>query len=508
MASGTPGALHRWRFAALASLVFAVVAVHAAHGHWIGDFWEHSAVVRELMTHPVHPRHPLLLVDAPHAFASPYALVVATLARSSGTSAVTALTVASLVNLLMLFVALRVFVRRFAPEQAEAVSFYLLLFMLLLWGREPWEFSGFFHVNALHHTLPYPSACAFWISLLLLALNGKRVSEGRASLLLLIVPMSAVVLLVHPAAFLFVATGLVAMALDASDRRRELLTAVSVLAIAIVIALPWPYFPVWQLLSGASAVFNGNNAEMYSQPLLRTYPALIGVPLLVAEARRTRRWSMLAWAAMLLGIYVFGFATANYNYGRIIFFLVLLLQFEVAKFAARLEARLDARGMAHSWTLVTAASVIVSVLLSARSLVNAERDIRRGDRTDAGYAFLGREVGQYDVMMVDLRTGWIGATFGGKLVSSQHPLAFVSASEQQARRADVRTFFNPATSQVQRALILSRYRASYLLAPRRSALDSTVVPESEFRALGVVTHEDDHFLLVRLNPRAFASGPR
>jgi len=97
---------------------------------------------------------------------------------------------------------------------------------------------------------------------------------------------------------------------------------------------------------------------------------------------------------------------------------------------------------------------------------------------------------------------------GGKLVSNQHPLAFVSASEQQARRADVRTFFNPATSQVQRALILSRYRASYLLAPRRSALDSTVVPESEFRALGVVTHEDDHFLLVRLNPRAFASGPR
>jgi hypothetical protein len=508
VASGTAGALHRWRFAALASLVVAVVAVHAAHGHWIGDFWEHSAVVRELMTHPGHPRHPLLLVDAPHAFESPYALVVATLARLSGTSAVTALTVASLVNLLMLLVAMRAFVRRFAPEQAEAVSFYLLLFMLLLWGREPWEFSGFFHVNALHHTLPYPSACALWVSLLLLALNGKRISQGRASLLLLIVPMGTAVLLVHPVAFLFVATGFVAMALDAADRRRELLTTVSVLAIAVVLALPWPYFPVWQLLSGASAVFNANNWEMYSQPLLRTYPAIVGIPLLVAEARRTRRWSMLAWATMLLGIYLFGFATANYNYGRVIFFLVLLLQFEVAKFAARLEARLDARGVAHAWQLVTAASVIGCVLLSAGSLVHAERDIRRGDRTDSGYAFLGREVGQYDVMMADLRTGWIAATFGGKLVSSQHPLAFVSADEQQARRTDVKTFFDPATSQVQRALILGRYRASYLLAPRRSALDSTVVAESALRALGEVTHEDDRFLLVRLNPRGLASRSR
>ena len=67
---------------------------------------------------------------------------------------------------------------------------------------------------------------------------------------------------------------------------------------------------------------------------------------------------------------------------------------------------------------------------------------------------------------------------------------------------------NPATSQVQRALILSRNRASYLLAPRRSANDSTVVAESALRALGEVAHEDDRFLLVRLNPRGLASGPR
>jgi len=500
-----PVSLDRLRFVVLASLVFAIVALHAAHGHWIGDFWEHSAVVRELITHPVHPRHPLLLVDAPHAFENPYALIVATFARWSGSTSVTALTVASLVNLLMIFVALRVFVRRFASGRVEAVSFYLLLFMLLLWGREPWEFSGFYHINVLHHTLAYPSACAFWMSLFLIALNATRIAEARPRLLLAIVPMSAFVLLVHPPAFLFAATGLAAMAFDARERWKEMLVSGAALAVSVAVALTWPYFPVWALLTGASAAFNANNATMYSDPLLRTFPALVvGVPLLVRNAQRTRRWTIVAWCAMLLGIYAFGYLTANYNYGRVIFFLVFLLQLEIAMFVAQLESTLGARGVANAWALVTAATGIACVALSARSIVNAARDIRWGDRTDGGYAFLARDVGQYDVMMADLRNGWVAASFGGKLVASQHPLAFVSETDQRARRDDVATFFDAATSQAQRARLLGRYRVSYVLAPRPAPADSTIVSDVALRALGIVTHEDDRFVLLRVNPRNVA----
>ncbi|PYP80212.1 MAG: hypothetical protein DMD35_05575 [Gemmatimonadetes bacterium] len=102
------GTLYRLRFPALAVFVVALVAAHAARGHWIGDFWEHSAVVRELATHPLHPRHPLLVVDAPHALANPYALLVALFCRVTGASAATGLATASIVNLLMPLVALRV----------------------------------------------------------------------------------------------------------------------------------------------------------------------------------------------------------------------------------------------------------------------------------------------------------------------------------------------------------------------------------------------------------------
>ena len=483
----------------LAVLVFAVVALHAFHGHWIGDFWEHSAVVRELSTHPVHARHPLLLVDAPHAFANPYALAVATLAWITGVSSVSALSAASLFNLLMLFVALRVFARRFVPDAPEAAAFYLLLFMLLLWGQEPWEFSGFFHVNAINHTLAYPSACAFWLSLFLLAFNERRISERRPLLVVLLVPMIAFVLLVHPPVFLFVATGLVAMALDAPERRRELIVSIAALAIAFALALTWPYFPLWDLLTKDSAAFNANNAAMYSQPLLRIFPVIVGVPMLVASVRRTGRWSLAAWTAMLFGLYLVGYVTASYNYGRVIFFVVFLLQLEIARFATQLEAAPTARGAPRRRLLVTAAALAACALLSARSLLSAARDTLWGVRTDAGYGFLRHDVPQYDVMMADLRTGWVAASFGGKLVSAQHPLAFVSGSDQRSRRDDVRTFFDAATSQADRERILGRYRASYVFAPRRAPADSTVVSESSLAALGAVIHADQRFLLVRLN---------
>jgi hypothetical protein len=481
--------------------VFIVVLVLAVHGHWIGDFWEHSAVVRELITHPLHPRHPLLLVDAPHAFANPYALIVALLCRMAGVSSVFGLSAASLFNLIMLFVALRVFARRFAPEAPEAVGFYLLLFMLLLWGQDPWEFSGFFHANAINHTLAYPSACAFWVSLLLLSLNARRIAARRPHLLVVLVPVAAFVLLVHPPVFLFVATGLVAMALDAPTRGRELLVSIGVLAIAFVAALAWPYFPVWPLLTSGSAAFNANNAAMYAQPLLRTFPALIGVPMLVESARRTGRWSVAAWATMLFGLYLFGFVTANYNYGRVIVFVVFLLQLEIARFVAQRETRPDPRGAARSRLFVSAASLILCTLLSARSLLSAARDTLWAPRTDAGYGFLRRDVPQYDVMMADLRTGWVAASFGGKLVSAQHPLAFVSDSDQQARRSDVKTFFDAATAQAERERILAKYGVSYVFAPRRSSADSTLVSESSLGALGTVSHADRRFLLVRRNSR-------
>ena len=93
---------------------------------WIGDFWEHSAVVRELATHILHPKHPQLLSDAPHAFYTPYTVMVALLARTLRLSAVTALSIMGLFNLLLFFLGLRLFVRSIALKHRIATAFCTL----------------------------------------------------------------------------------------------------------------------------------------------------------------------------------------------------------------------------------------------------------------------------------------------------------------------------------------------------------------------------------------------
>lgn len=151
------------RYLILGTLLFALMLSRTVNGQWDGDFWEHSAVVRELATHPFAPQHPQLLLAAPHAFFTPYALVLGWVSRLTGWDAISTLALAGLVNLLLFLYSLRAFVSALLNS---AAAFYTLLLLLLLWGISPWYYSGFFHLGALGFVLPYPSTFATALVLL------------------------------------------------------------------------------------------------------------------------------------------------------------------------------------------------------------------------------------------------------------------------------------------------------------------------------------------------------
>ena len=69
--------LLRHQYQLLALVLLYKVIVDATYGALFGDFWEHSAVVHELLRNPFRPDHPLLPINAPHVFISPYAYLVA-----------------------------------------------------------------------------------------------------------------------------------------------------------------------------------------------------------------------------------------------------------------------------------------------------------------------------------------------------------------------------------------------------------------------------------------------
>ena len=542
------------RYAALCVALWALMLVQTTRGQWVGDFWEHSAVVRELATHLAHPRHPQLLLDAPHAFVSPYSVGVALLARGLGGNVVLALALAGMVNLVLLLVGLWLFVVAVAPKHAAATAFYTLLLTLLGWGAGVWYFSGFFHLGVIGYVLPYPSTFAMGLTLMALWVNGRRVAtsatsefrlaggslrrlqpaaggcspklaetsacqaelrpvagetacaaerDGQAGWanLIAVFAIAAVVLLAHPITFFLLAAGLTAQAVTSPKWRREFLVAVSVLAAAFALALCWPYFPVLRLFLGEARVYDGENRVMYQQVLTRTWPVLLGVPLLAYAAWRNWRRSLGVMFVLLAGLYALGAFTGKFSYGRVLPQMALLLHLTIAGTFALLEARLAGPDGARWRRLLVPTAAITLALWLGWPLVQAARWLSFGEHQPSRetYAFLARHVGQYEVVLADLPTAWPVPTFGGKIVAALHPLAFVPDHEQ--RKEDVARFFRNAATRTEREEVIAKYAVDYLLV-RKTADGNWRALRDEFLPPGGIVHENGTFALISLKPRS------
>lgn len=198
-----------YRFFLLSISILGIMCLHTISGEWTGDFWEHSAVVRELMTHILHPKHPQLLLDSSHAFYSPYSVVVAFVACMLQFDTITALSVVGMLNLSLLLFGINFFIFSIVPEHKNETAFYVLLFTLFYWGASPWFWSGFFHIGVLGYVLPYPSTFSAALTLIALGGNQHRIEGKRHIWLIPIFCIAIVVLISHPTTFLFLAAGLV-----------------------------------------------------------------------------------------------------------------------------------------------------------------------------------------------------------------------------------------------------------------------------------------------------------
>jgi hypothetical protein len=75
--------------------------------------------------------------------------------------------------------------------------------------------------------------------------------------------------------------------------------------------------------------------------------------------------------------------------------------------------------------------------------------------TISPYTFLHDYVGQYEVVLADLKTSFIVPLVAGKVISVLRALAFIPDEEQ--RRADLATALDPGTPQATREAIIARY---------------------------------------------------
>jgi hypothetical protein len=233
--------LLKYRYHLLGALLFVLMLSRTLNGVWTGDFWEHSAVVRELATNPWHPHHPQLLLDAPHAFFSPYLLGVAWPTAHRHTP-IQALSVAGMLNLLLFLVGLWLFLSVLPVEDLPTTAFYALLFILLLIGPEPPTTSGFFHLRYIGIGLPYPSTFGTGLSFVAVYCYARALREGRLRWFGITLLLAVIVILTHSLTFIFLSCAMIALTLGAKKLRWMDLARLGMLFALTVGLRPVPYY--------------------------------------------------------------------------------------------------------------------------------------------------------------------------------------------------------------------------------------------------------------------------
>ncbi|MFE1257360.1 hypothetical protein ACWDCX_17040 [Streptomyces fungicidicus] len=448
------------------------------------DAGQHAAVVERLKDDLLHPRHPMAdLPGAGSPYYSPFALAQGGFARLTGLGGWEVLRLTGPLNLLVLLSGIGRFVRVLTPRPWAPVL--ALGAMTLLWGLERAWWSGYLNLMSMTGNLAYPSALAiglaFWAWALTGALarnagavryvgpSGLRPVPGYAAL----GALYGLILLVHP--ITAVAAVLGAVALIAGWQRRWGPAALGrwalTGAVALLTAACWPYFDVFALAGDDSV--DAMHRRLYLDLGGQFGLALLGLPALWLRARRTSWRDPLVLMFVLDCLMVaYGWVSGHYTYGRILGLTLVAPQFALAvELAAprpwpvwrRLLGGAAAAGACAGFLTVQAGAVVPAGFEQPPSWPD--------------YAWAARHIGPGEVVIAD---GYYAvhaiAGYGPNLAAPAWPDAALDEKERLRRAADVRAYLDPGSSRAERAAVVRRYHARWvLLTPRQRVPGEAVV---------------------------------
>ena len=396
------------------------------------DAWEHAAAVRELAAHPLHPAHPLLPVDRPHQYFSPYLLIVGIAARVLRLDAITALGAAGIFNLVLLLAGLRLFVNRLIGR--PHVDFYALLFMLCLWGPGAWAYSGFLHFGVLFSILSYPSTFVKGLLFFSLLAHINYLESDRKRWLLPTLVISVVTVLTHPIDQVSLTIGLVALAVTQVDsaRTKRVIVSLGVVAAAVVVSVAWPYMSITHIVVSPEAAryrreFRSDDAKLYSQVLPRFGLALLVVPFVWRRMRSWRGDPLVVMFAGLLLLYLYGYLVGDPVFGRLASSLQVVVAIVLAQERVMVPDRATSPWTLHGARVMTVGVVLAGFVLLRQGLTAAPRSVlarvpfgvARGyvlpDEAEA-LGFVGRHHQEYPVVFASRETSLEIPVFGSKVV--------------------------------------------------------------------------------------------
>jgi hypothetical protein len=347
-----------WKLAALllCLLLFVTELGFVYNAPWVGDYWEHRAVLKALILHPFQPLHPVLKVDVPHAFYSPYAVGLALAAKSMGANAEQILNAAALLNLTLFLYCVWLLVKLFLPHQNKWKAFtLLLLFILFCWGFDPPNFSSFYHFGTFPYVIAYPSSFSFICCVLAASQFSLLAQQNNFSIkpvfqFVLIVILLTVALLTHPLSFLFgCALFLYIFIIQHKQIEFQFFFTARAVLFAVLLSTPfalaflWKYYPFYQLLAYVPPgnQVHADSRELYSSLYFKLFP-LVFIPILFAgnfKEKIKKHAAVLSALAFLSILFFYGFISGSYGFGRMIAFIALLSQILLLQLIFELKSK-------------------------------------------------------------------------------------------------------------------------------------------------------------------------
>jgi hypothetical protein len=486
--------LYRYPFFIAASILFPFEAAKISRSEWGGDFWTHSAVVHELSFHLLHPKNPIIKSDIPHAFYSPYSLLVASFASLTHVNTIPALEIFAYLNLAFFLVSFYLFTKSIFKDHHQLVACTGLVLLLLFWGADPPGWSGFYHLIVLKDVLPYPSTFAMSLSFFVLSILAGRPSLNFMQSLFVII-FSSIIFVSHPTTFIFLFLCTIALYRSFYSLSIQLTlakTAVIMLP-ALLLCLLWPYFNIIDLFTTDNVIFHEESKVLYQDIPGKVWPAALALPALIFFKKdRVINFLSVSIGIMLL-VYTAGDLTGKYGLSRLLSPIMIFSQFLIGYFLFYVFE--TNRNFFKAYLLCCLTGFILCVYIN-RGLLIRTLDTFKPIQTHyySKYAFLQKRVGRYDIILSDTNSNQYIPTFSGKVIAFKSPLYWVK--DVNERKASVNSFFDPSTPDTLRQIIINKYHPDYLLIDRASGLkDSTLL---WLKRNGRAVYTEDELWLITL----------
>ncbi|MFF8596031.1 hypothetical protein ACF061_32285 [Streptomyces sp. NPDC015220] len=300
-----------WAAVALLGVLLLLVIVRLP---WAGDLGMHAATIQRLRHSLRHPGNPLVDVDTPSPYYSPWMLVLGCVARVSGLSVFVVLRLAALTGSVLLATGVWRYVRTLSAHRAAPALAALSL--VLLWGTVLINWSGFLSLNSFALTVSYPSVLALglafhhwaWLSRALRAPTGWGTWLGLGALW-------AVILLCHQFTGVVATLGALAAVLAARPPRAQWPRLAAGAALGLLVLWLWPYYDFFALFSAGGDLEEVHRA-LYDHFAGRYWLALLGAAALVPRWRRDHRDPLVVFFALGALVCAAGFVSGHYSWGR------------------------------------------------------------------------------------------------------------------------------------------------------------------------------------------------